>query len=248
MDLNQRDMSAIAYSKSLLLDGDTLVHIDYPGNQQLCDPAGFKLSSQAHVVHSEKLLATGSAVFEKLLSDRYQQRAQKRAGYTSTNPLPVGIKYLIDLTPPVEGDEAVELTSDLSCSLGVRYWARAGVVCDVDPKLIGGRDEFVRPQNYSINEEDPSLSQKDDRDVKAEEIPEYCPIRHRAGIERLLRIIEGQDPRLDSAPKILTLSVLGKYFDCKEVVVSIGRSFSPHTLLTLIGWIHRKLDPHRTEH
>ena len=57
-------------------------------------------------------------------------------------------------------------------------------------------------------------------------ILEYCPIRHRAGIERLLQVIEGREPRLDSATKVWTLAVLGRYFDCTEKAV---RSFPPST-------------------
>mgnify|MGYP001333253467 CR=1 FL=1 len=48
---------------------------------------------------------------------------------------------------------------------------------------------------------------------------DYCPIRHRTGIERLLQIIEGKDPRLDSAPKVWTLAVLAKHFECHNAVV-----------------------------
>ena len=217
--LNQRDISAIAYSKSLLIEGDTLVFISYPKDQELYDPAGFKLSSKNHRVHSEKLLATGSGVFQKLLSDQAQQRAQKRAGYCSSNPLPAGVKYVLDLTPPDEGDDAVELISNLSCSPGIRRWAKIAPAFGVDGRIVSGRDEYVRPQHYPIEEQNPSLSPKEDGGVE-DEIPEYCPVRHRAGIERLLRLIEGRDPRLDSAPKILTLAVLGKYFDCTRVVVS----------------------------
>jgi hypothetical protein len=218
--LKERDISAIAYSKSLLVEGDTLVVISYPNDQELYNPAGFKLSSKNHRVHSEKILATGSGVFQKLLSDRAQQRALKRAGYNSSNPLPTGIKYVLDLTPPDEGDDAVELISNLSCSHGIRRWAKIGTSFGVDKKLVTGRDEFVRPRHYPIEEHNLSLSPNEDGSVNEDEILEYCPVRHRAGIERLLRLIEGRDPRLDSAPKILTLAVLGKYFDCTRVVVS----------------------------
>ena len=48
---------------------------------------------------------------------------------------------------------------------------------------------------------------------------DYCPIRHRAGIERLLQVIEKKEPRLDSATKVWTLAVLGKYFDCTDQAV-----------------------------
>ena len=205
--------------------------IRYPRDQELFDPAGFKLSSKSHRVHSQKLLATGSVVFQKLFSDRDQQRARRIAGYTSTNRLPDGIRYILDLTPPDEGDVAVELTTSLSCSLGIRKWATTAPAFGVDPKHAAGRDEFARLQHYPIEEETPNQPRNEDEDVKpaevADEIPEYCPIRHRAGIERLLRIIEGRGPNLDSAPKVLTLAVLGKYFDCTQAVVSSTALFEP---------------------
>lgn len=59
----------------------------------------------------------------------------------------------------------------------------------------------------------------------SDEIPEYCGIRHRVGIERLLEVIEGKEPRLDSALKVWTLSVLAKHFDCTKVVVRTGPCF-----------------------
>lgn len=219
MDFSERDMSAIAYTKSLLSEGDTLVFISYPGGEELYDPAGFKLAVTSHRVHSEKLLATGSTVFQKLLGDRAQPRAQKRAGFNSSNPLPAGTKYVLDLSPPDEGDEAVDLLSNLSCPPGIRHWAKTGASLGVDSRLIDGRDEFIRVKYYAIEDEITDKSSQEGGGAKIEDIPEYCPVRHRAGIERLLRIIEGRDPRLDSAPKVLTLAVLGKFFDCRKVVV-----------------------------
>lgn len=59
------------------------------------------------------------------------------------------------------------------------------------------------------------VARSDDRDV-----PEYSNIRHRLGIQRLLQVLEGRDPDLDSAPKVWTLWVLAKYFDCTPSVVS----------------------------
>lgn len=220
MDLRERDESAIAYHKSLLLEGDTIVLISYPGDMELYDPTGFKISSNSHRVHSSKLLATGSSVFQKLLSHFDQQRARRKAGYTNTNPLPTGIKYVLDLTPPVEGDDAVELTSELSCPLGIRHWATTVKKHNGISRLVNGRDEYTTSPNYLVKEEDGDMSPKRHQVAQPEDILEYCPVRHRAGIERLLRIIEGQDPRLDSAPKIWTLAVLANYFDCKKVVVS----------------------------
>jgi hypothetical protein len=60
------------------------------------------------------------------------------------------------------------------------------------------------------------------RDIgQVEIIPEYCPIRHRAAISRLIQIINGENPKLDSAPKVWTLLGVANYFGCTDVVVSI---------------------------
>lgn len=220
-NLRQRDINAIEYTRSLLLEGDTLVYIRYPKDQQPYDPSGFVLSSNSHRVHSQKLLATGSEVFRKLLDERAQQRARNRAGYSSIDKLPQGIRYILDLTPPDEGDDAVDLLSNLSCSAGIRWWHRTARKIGVDRKLTLGKDEYLRPPSYDTGDENSPHSPTGPEDPYEREVdvPEYCPVRHRAGIERVLRIIEGRDPKLDSAPKVLTLAFLGKYFDCTNVVV-----------------------------
>ncbi|KAL9620360.1 MAG: hypothetical protein Q9160_005060 [Pyrenula sp. 1 TL-2023] len=45
---------------------------------------------------------------------------------------------------------------------------------------------------------------------------EYCPLRHRSAMERLLHAACGQDPCLDSAPKMWTYFAIAKYFECVE--------------------------------
>lgn len=51
-------------------------------------------------------------------------------------------------------------------------------------------------------------------------IPDYCPIRHRLNILRLLYIIESKPITIDSAPRLWTLFALAKIFDCIHLVVS----------------------------
>ncbi len=292
MDIAQRDQHAIYYSKnSALLEGDTLVIIKYPNDRRAYDAHGFPLS-ELHRVHSETLLATGSKVFkEKLDSEWLNHRAAKKAGAFPT--IPDGIKYFMDLTPPEEGDDALELTATLSCSPGVRHWFTAQSRLGVARNLVAGRDETTLPRDTvslptspnkpatkhdtidqdggrpsselstavtSITDgettgdqyrgivpdqqrnylripgdnadriqakadgtiEDDLTKATEELNVKylVEEVLDYCPIRHRACIERLLQVIEGKDPRLDSAPKVWTLAMLSKYFDCESSVVS----------------------------
>jgi hypothetical protein len=271
-ELAKRDREAVAYSKALLVEGDTLVYISYPGDSKCFDSTGFEISPSPHRVHSKRLLDTGSKIFEKLLGPTNQHRTIRRKKLFGN--LPYGVKYVLDLTPPDEGDEAVELTSELSCSLGVRLWYKSADLCGVSNNLVGGEDEVLDPRNiasYSApstikiaNQNAPSpvappdnsastftplpsgstwkdLEEKrQDREIETavalsleelaksrpkkpaidpSKVPEYCPVRHRAGIARLLKAIEGRDPRLDSAPKVWTLFVLAKYFDCTSVVV-----------------------------
>ncbi|KAH8651536.1 hypothetical protein BGZ60DRAFT_436582 [Tricladium varicosporioides] len=66
---------------------------------------------------------------------------------------------------------------------------------------------------------------------KVEEVADYCPWRHRNGIEALLQCIEGKEPKLDSAPQVWTLAILAEYFDCRRAVVD-----------KIVTWIAQGLD------
>lgn len=235
-ELSKRDADAVNYSKSLLDQGDTLVFIKYPNGQRVFDATGFEIRDK-HRVHSEKLLATGSAVFKKLLEDNWcQHRAKSRNKLIGK--MPDGVKYVLDLTPPNEGDDALELTAELSCPTGILLWHHSVGRLGVSKDLIGGKDETTvrsdhiqerassssRAQavksvlNGGVGSINPSYAVPKTVDVGGQ--LDYDPIRHRTGIERLLQVIEGKDPRLDSAPKVWTLAALAKHFDCARVVVS----------------------------
>jgi hypothetical protein len=267
-ELSKRDSQAVAYTTSLLAEGDTLVFIKYPGGKPIYHSTGFKLN-QTHIVHSEKLLGTGSMYFQRALLDPQQQRRVKKRLRLSDG-LPTGIKYVLDLTPPEEGDEAVNLTTELSCSRGIRIWYTSEMRCGISSRLVGGKDETTHPESGTITgrvtpPEVPSspripirkaprafiassvmerensseamqrLLDKTGKEkgeafdlgnatkydnLLGERTMDYCPIRHRVGIERLLQIIEGKEPYLDSAVKVWTLTALAKFFQCPSNVVS----------------------------
>ncbi|KAK2627645.1 hypothetical protein QTJ16_002291 [Diplocarpon rosae] len=261
-----RDGNAVQYTKSQLCEGDTLVIIRFPNKKPVYDTTGFQLSDN-HRAHSERLKAA-SPTFKNLLENDWQQHRFKRRNKLVNN-LPPGITYVLDLTPPEEGDEALDLTADLSCSLGIRRWYKAGFTeCKVAHGMVGGEDEATTHPAEKVKaqsdrrapvEAEPRRSTTgsavsrmvDDSDEEGDlqatieaskksfdnvvsqrssaaaageedtgrEVLDYCPIRHRTGIERLLQVIEGKDPRLDSAPKVWTLAVLANYFKCPHVVV-----------------------------
>jgi hypothetical protein len=262
--LIKRDREAVNYSKSLLQEGDTLVYINAPTNSQNYTLiSDIFLLDEPQRVHSTNLLATGSKIFEGLLGPTNQYRILRRKKLVGR--LPPGIKYVIDLTPPDEGDEAVDLIAELSCSPGVREWYRAEFRCEVSRNLVGGQEIVVSTRRQSadvkpgtnlsqsspstitkgiyltrnwesvnhMSDEDESFdmelksaikrSKTDTRQVEPPEVrdvSEYCPFRHRAAIKFLLQLIEGKDfQRIDSAPKMWTIFILAKYFDCIFVVV-----------------------------
>ncbi|KAM0171990.1 hypothetical protein ACHAPF_007744 [Botrytis cinerea] len=294
--LHERDRNSVEYSKSLLYEGDTLVYVSYPGGITFYDSNGKAQPYKIYRASSEKLKALGSAKFSRMFEERPQYWARKRKGLL--HHLPDGIRYVLDLTPLEEGDEAVELVSELSCSAGIRNWYLAETRCGVEKHLVAGDDDVPGPAivpartaeqfglkvpidgyitflsskssiNSPVNDrylrtslgrtvpnEDafscgksfqdsqmqraiknslegghlfvgPSGStpvgttQQDSTDAAGskKKVLDYCPIRHRFGVENLLRIIQGKAPELDSAPKVWTLFVLAKYYECTSVVI-----------------------------
>ncbi|ESZ93839.1 hypothetical protein SBOR_5780 [Sclerotinia borealis F-4128] len=277
--LDERDQSAVEYSKSLLDEGDTLVYVSYPGGITFYDSNGFVQPYKIHRVSSEKLKALGSPKFSRMFEERPQYWARKRKSLL--HHLPEGVKYILDLTPPEEGDEAVELVSELSCSAGIRNWHSAEKRCGAEKCLVAGDDEVSGPANLPVkaakqfrlkrsadghvdavfgpldsilesafnNEfcrtslgrlipkqsgssfrdgtpvemqkamKTGSTSQDRTQAASKKDVLDYCPIRHRFGVENLLRIIQGKVPKLDSAPKVWTLFVLAKYYECPSVVI-----------------------------
>ncbi|KAH7411493.1 hypothetical protein BKA64DRAFT_570275, partial [Cadophora sp. MPI-SDFR-AT-0126] len=269
--LTSRDANAIQYTKSQLNEGDTLVFVRFPNGRPVYDATGFRLSDM-HRVHSDKLKAASPIFKEALENDWTQHRCRRRNKLLHS--LPDGIRYVLDLTPPEEGDDALALTAELSCSLGIRRWYKSEHTRVASAHgLVGGKDEtIINPdlkddktsdppspddamaiidiagavataetvaeingvgntdvafktaleQSKKLSDEKASKESdytKDYSQKKEADTLDYCPIRHRTGIERLLQIIEGKDPRLDSAPKVWTLAVLAKHFECHNSVV-----------------------------
>ncbi|KAF7903184.1 uncharacterized protein EAF01_006233 [Botrytis porri] len=295
-ELHERDHNAVEYSKSLLDEGDTLVYVSYPGGITFYDSRGEPQPYKIYRASSDKLKALGSTKFSRMFEERPQYWVRKRKGLL--HYLPENIRYVIDLTPLEEGDEAVELVSELSCSPGIRNWYLAEKRCGVEKHLVAGDDDIPGPaivpaktaeqfglkvpvdgyitflasqsrMNSSVNDkfvftslgrtnpkEDTFVDGKSVQDSNMQraiknsledshlfigpsgnapvgtahddstevagskkKVLDYCPIRHRFGVENLLRIIQGKAPKLDSAPKVWTLFVLAKYYECTSVVI-----------------------------
>lgn len=285
-------------------DADTLVYIGAPPQQfDQTDEAYARIASHFvnfHKIHSKNVLCLGSAKLEELLGPSSQFRIERRLRNQGILPdgRPHGIKYLLDLRPPSEDDDAIFLITELSCSSGILTWFEAQKRYDIPRIMVCGQDDSSLLPNHSNNairarkqskalkkssdasqpsraepstlqplvnvgpshskESKPSrignwegvfpaapaipdevVDYEDDVHATAnignnqepsepspdaatngasrEQLdiqPEYSQLRHWSAIERLLHAIEGNDPMLDSAPKLWTYFAVANYFGC----------------------------------
>jgi hypothetical protein len=284
-------------------DADTLVYIGAPPQQadQTYDTYARIAAHFAnfHKIHSKNVLSSGSAKLERLLGQSSQFRIERRLRKQGILPggKPHDIKYLLDLRPPSEDEDAIFLITELSCSKGILTWFKAQKKYDIPRTMVCGQDDAsllskqsvfasgaqkkpgtwkkpVAPKKSqtqsstsqavinddSSGDKDPKVSrignwegvfpaapaiQEDVADEEdevqatadvdkgkepsgvrpdgvANEVstkqvdiqPEYSQLRHWSAIERLLHAIEGNDPMLDSAPKLWTFFAVATYFGC----------------------------------
>ncbi|KPM36426.1 hypothetical protein AK830_g10154 [Neonectria ditissima] len=125
-------------------NGDTLVFIDFPSpckaSRNKADCNGIAYKSQEFRVHSENLLKTNSSKFTEMLSPTYQFRVLRRRKLV--NKLPADVKYVLDLTPPSEGDELVFQMTELSLTPGIIKWWSSSMLHRVDSYLVCGHDDI----------------------------------------------------------------------------------------------------------
>ncbi|KAF7510454.1 hypothetical protein GJ744_006733 [Endocarpon pusillum] len=265
-------------------DADTLVFIGAPPQQPDQTAEAYARVAahfvHPHRIHSKNVLNLGSEKLRSLLAPTSQFRTERRLKNQGLllGGKPSGIKYLLDLRPPVEGDEALVLVTELSCSSGVLSWFKAQQKYGIPRTMVCGQDDITLLPSTRVNcrgqhpepgkkklhtiqqphadpslaeprvddapsqdqeskrsrignweESDPTANAKTDREPsepgtdsginatseeQAQVQPEYSQLRHWSSIERLLHAIEGNDPMLDSAPKLWSFFSVAKYFGC----------------------------------
>ncbi|KAI0470200.1 hypothetical protein F4859DRAFT_124345 [Xylaria cf. heliscus] len=202
--------------------GDTLVIVRFPAGKFIdCD--GYKWETKEFFMDSEKLRATGSSVFAAQLSPEAQAQTRRCLDYDSKSYPEAD--YVLDLTPPIEGVESASLVAQLSLSDGLRNWWQSCYISSVSKCLVSGHDDVCLKHLdlfFSVCHTDrhlyPTVTINNLKYPESRKIVDYCPIRHRAAILRLLMDICQGDLVLDSAPRTATMIVVAKYFDCVKVV------------------------------
>lgn len=199
-----------------------------------------------YLLRSDTLRKLDSAKFNDLLgpkSARTQRRLQK-AGIHKLVLEPAKIKYFVDLSPNIHDDEGMVLLTQLSAPSSVLAWHKSARRFNIDTTHVCGRDAFDVPAKpiYSNKSQAEPVPEPEDKTPKTEEVsvirtvaregcspsekkatahdlPEeddYSQLRHYTAIARLLHAIAGNDPKLNSAPKLWTFCMLAKFFDCAK--------------------------------
>ncbi len=219
--------------------GDTLIYIGPPSKlsyHNASDRAHIKKHfHRMHQVDSSVLKALGSKKFSmeerQFLGPGCCIRAQKRLKKLDIyekidQDVRGGIKFHIDLRPPSEDDDAVLLLTDLTCTHGVRNWYHARQKYQLPVNLVLGTDELDTDSNpyqttFSGGMPDAENVRKVGASSGVEEssiinlsVPELCPLRQHSAVERMLQAIYGNDPRLDSAPKVWAFFATTSFYDC----------------------------------
>lgn len=195
-------------------EGDTWIFIDAAPKQPEQDQVDYehyvKRCSAPIRLKKTTLMKLDSPIINSAFGPTSQYRLLRRRKLVDR--LPQGIKHVIDLTPPNEGEDAVWLISSLSCSEGVRWWHQSQEVFGVSPQLVGGTEEYTSFQPNTDTAQLVSSTKSQTTTNHSPIAPEYSPLRHRAAIERLLAAAAGADPKLDSAPKLWTTFAVARNF------------------------------------
>lgn len=125
---------------------DTWVFIDPPQKQPEQDQHDYQhyvKRYQAPISMKKETLVKYSPFLAKAFAPTAQFRINRRRKLVKELADNPNIKYVIDLTPPTEGEEAVYLTTELCCSEGVRLWYQASEIWKVSKILAGGEEEYT---------------------------------------------------------------------------------------------------------
>ena len=132
---------------------DTWVFIDPPQKQPEQDPLDYERyikRYEAPIAMRKDTLAKHTRFFDRMFLPTAQHKITRRRNLVKQLRNSPNIKYVIDLTPPTEGEEAVYLTTELCCSEGVRLWYQARDIWRVAKILVGGEEEYTSVKSKDV--------------------------------------------------------------------------------------------------
>lgn len=195
----------------------------------------------------DDLVALGSTKIMAMLKPKKQERFRR---LLKMDTLPDGIDYVLDFTPPLEGEECSELTASLWLPACTKVWWMAGhykpsgllvssprdnplftrELADkpVGPVLVLGHDDECTCYTTHSSASDLWATSDNVRGIYhgewvptyREQVKDYCRVRHCMNVIRILRAIAGEDLLVNSATRMWTLAHLALYLDVVPVVVS----------------------------
>ena len=132
-------------------EGDTWIFIDAASRQPEQDATDYdyykKRCAKPIRMKKEALMRLNSPVVNKAFEPTKQFRELRHRNLVGK--LSQGIRYVIDLTPPNEGEDAVWLLTSLSCSEGVRLWYKSNAIWNVSHKMVSGVEEYTTVKSVS---------------------------------------------------------------------------------------------------
>ncbi|KAL9944555.1 hypothetical protein ACHAQF_004041 [Verticillium nonalfalfae] len=201
-------------------EGDTVVYINMP-SWTLVEPidcVGDTWRSLHVKMHSDKIRSLKSSKFNSKLKELPPTPPLDKNGLLREEL--VGMKYVMDLTPSIEGEEVVYEMAEMSLTPGIIAWWRSQDTFEVDAAAVNGHDDVChcgkKPPHFEVADDKFNIWS---RPPDHRNIPDYCPIRHRICILRLLYLIEGKHVLLDSAPRVWTMIAISKIFGCPGLMV-----------------------------
>jgi hypothetical protein len=150
----------------VLSEGDTLVFIDYENSfvsgkpQKTWSCHGVQWKSQMFRMDSKKLLATGSSEFAKMLGPTYQFRILRRRNLV--NRLPKGVRFAIDLTPPLLEETSAMHVAECSLTRNMINWWQSEVQYGNSRDVVGGHDDICDCRDYRDWRKHSHLKRPDD--------------------------------------------------------------------------------------
>ncbi|KAK0637323.1 hypothetical protein B0T17DRAFT_106661 [Bombardia bombarda] len=196
----------------------------------------------------DKLSRLGSSKINDLLVPKAQERFRRRHAALSAEIKHYGMDYIIDLTPPTEGGELADLLSTLWLPKMVKLWFLAGrffpdpiiqdgpvqSIHDKRPlaeKAVGailslGHDDVCRSRSclsdyhhWMVDDDVPGIIDDDKYIPSFRRIEDYCPIRHRVAIMRILRAVNSHSLLINSAARMWTVAQVAIHLEIPQVVV-----------------------------